>query len=210
MKCLLSGNMKFLLVLAAIVGLSMAAQTRSLQSDLDDLATLIPVEEMRAVARKYLNTDAEFQQVVAYLQGSEWAQLIADVGAKPAVQDFFKYMLEAGIDLQAIIDIIHDIIAGAKPDGHAVGSRGMREFLDEIEALFPKTEFLVMLNDKMTNSKDFQEFWAKISSDKSYNLVEEVRALDEVQRIAKVLMSMGINLTQALEQIYQLFGWPPA
>jgi hypothetical protein len=38
-------------------------------------------------------------------------------------------------------------------------------------------------------------------------LVDEVRALDEVQRLAQRLVDMGVMVEEALAVVYEFLGW---
>ena len=199
--------MKFVIVLFAVFGFALAApSTFGLKEDLQEIVALFPREEMRAIAKRYLQTDAEFQRVVAYLQGPEWAKLVKAVASNPSYQKFKKYLTEAGIDVDAIIKYIHDLIAGAKPT-HSRATRGVREFLDEIKAIIPKDKIMAKVAEKMLTSADFRELYEKISSDEARDLFDTVRALPEVQRVAKVLREMGVDLDKVLDAIYKFLGW---
>lgn len=199
--------MKSIFVICTLLfGAALAAPTRTLESDLEEFVELIPVDELKTIAQKYLNTDKEFQDAIAYLQSDEWAALVAEVRANPTVQEFKEYLSDLGIDLEAIVEWIHNIIAGAKPEG-VVGQRGLKEFVEEVKAALPVADLIKLFLDKLQTSKDFQEFYAKISSEKSHQLVEEVRAIPEVQRLAARLLELGIDLKKVLDVIYEIFGW---
>lgn len=198
--------MKFF-VIFALFGLSLAApNTRSLSDDFKDFVDLIPVEKIVEIARRYLNTDPEFQAVVSYLQGPEWAKLVVEIKSKPEVQKFNKFMLDAGVDVEGFFQKIHDIIAGAKPQP-AVAPRSLKGFIEEVKPLIPKAELFVLLNQKMSSSEDFKKFYARVSSEESHALVEEVRAIPEVQRIASRLEEMGLDVKKVLDFFYHLFNW---
>jgi hypothetical protein len=66
---------------------------------------------------------------------------------------------------------------------------------------------LALLNDKLQNSPDFQALYVEVSSEKAHTLVEEVRALDEVQTLAQRLISMGVKVEEALAVVYEFLGW---
>lgn len=198
--------MKGLFVICTLLfGAALAAPTRTLESDLKEFVDLIPVDEVKAIAQKYLNNDQEFQDAIAYLQGDEWAALVAEVRANPTVQELKEYLSNLGIDLEAIVDWIHNIIAGAKPQ--EVAQRGLKDFVEDIKEALPIADIVALFSDKLQNSEDFQDFYAKISSEKSHQLVEEVRAIPEVQRLAARLLELGIDLKPVLDFIYGLFGW---
>ncbi|XP_017771157.1 PREDICTED: protein G12-like [Nicrophorus vespilloides] len=81
--------MKFALILIAICTLTSA----TLEDDFSDILSLFPVQEMRAIARTYLNSDVEFQRVVGYLQGPEWASLVTKVRENPTWKEFKAYLI---------------------------------------------------------------------------------------------------------------------
>ncbi|XP_065161444.1 protein G12 [Atheta coriaria] len=193
--------------LVAALGMASAAPTRDLQSDLHEFVELIPIAEMREVAKRYIATDAEVQRALKYLQGPEWAELVQIVHDHPTWQEFKAFLLEAGINIDDIIAMIHDIISGAGKSANVHSTRGMREFIDELKALVPTDKLIALLGDKLSNSADFQEFWVKISGDKAHKMFDEIRALPEVQRVADVLREMGIDVDKVLDVIYTLFGW---
>lgn len=195
-------TMKFLIVLVALFGLSFA----SLKEDFEDIAALIPTAELKEVAAKY-KTCTEVQKVVKYLQGSEWQKLVNDVRNKEEVIEFKKYLVEAGLNPDRLIQAIHDIIANAGHSGATDDSCTMKQFLDAMKEKIPYVKLMSKIVEKKLSSKDFQEFFNKVSSDKSRELVESVRGLDEVQRLAKALKDMGVDIDHVINLIYGLLGW---
>ncbi|XP_071050738.1 uncharacterized protein [Onthophagus taurus] len=201
--------MKLALVLFAVVALGSAYPTnRDLQGDLENIVATIPLSEIRAIARKYAENDAEFQEVVKYLQGPEWAELVQTVADHETWQRFKAYMSEAGVDIDGVIQYLHDLIAGAPiPVAKKSEVRSVRDFVDEVLAILDLQAVLEALNDKLNNSPEFQEFFGKISSEDAHQMVEEIRAIPEVQRIAQRLREMGIDVDKVIDLVYGLLGW---
>ncbi|XP_071050725.1 uncharacterized protein [Onthophagus taurus] len=201
--------MKLALVLFAVVALGSAYPTnRDLQGDLEDIVATIPLSEIRAIARKYAENDAEFQEVVKYLQGPEWAELVQTVADHETWQRFKAYMSDAGVDIDGVIQYLHDLIAGAPiPVAKKSEVRSVRDFVDEVLAILDLQAVLEALNDKLNNSAEFQEFFGKISSEDAHQMVEEIRAIPEVQRIAQRLREMGIDVDKVIDLVYGLLGW---
>lgn len=200
--------MKLVLLIAAFVTFAVATQTRTLKDDFKEFFALIPHDKIMRIAEKHLKSDAEFQKVVIYLQGPEWAKLVETIKAKPQTQALHHFMLEAGIDMDKVLQYIHNIIAGAKPGAPSINNeRTMREFFDEVEKVIPKTELLVLLNYKMNTSTEFKAFFDQISSEDSHIAFEEVRNLPEVQYILSKLKEMNLDVQKVIDLIYQLFNW---
>jgi hypothetical protein len=160
-----------------------------------------------AIVDDHLQTDGAFVAVVEYLQGPEWTELVDTVGAKPAVQDFIQYLNDAGIPVDTILAWIDDVIKGAVPGTDPDEEGSLRPILDEVEGILPLDDLLALLNDKLQNSPDFQALYVEVSSEEAHTLVEEVRALDEVQRLAQRLMDMGVMVEEALAVVYEFLGW---
>jgi hypothetical protein len=102
------------------------------------------------------------------------------------VQDFIQYLNDAGLPVDDILAWIDNLIKGATPGTDPDEEGSLRPILDEVEAILPLTELLALVNDKLQNSPDFQALYVEVSSEKAHTLVEEVRALDEVQLLPNV------------------------
>jgi hypothetical protein len=180
---------------------------RTLADDLQEFIDLLPLDDILAIADDHLQTDGAFVAVVLYLQGPEWTELVETVGAMPAVQDFIQFLNDAGLPVDDILAWIDDLIKNAVPGTDADEEGSLRPILDEVEAILPLTELLALVNDKLQNSPDFQALYVEVSSEKAHTLVEEVRALDEVQTLAQRLISMGVKVEEALAWVYDFLGW---
>lgn len=199
--------MKVILVLCLLVGVGMAAPPRSLGEDFLELLEIIPIEELKDIVCKYKD-DEEVQYVINYLRGEEWAELVGEVGNNPTWIRFKDYLNEAGINVDLIIAIIHSIIQeGFCEDVNAASNRSLRELLDELLAALPREEIREWYYDKLENSCYFQVFYRKISSDSARELVEEVLALEEVQKILAKLDEFGVDLQKIKDFIWNLLGW---
>lgn len=196
--------MKVIIVLVALIGVSVTATT--LEDDFKDFVALIPEKQIRDIATKYLATDPEFQAAVAYLQGEEFKALVNEIREKEAVKEFKQYLIEAGIDVDAVLEYLHNLITGAQPKIEAE-PRSLKGFLEEVKKTLPVGKFIKLFMDKMKNSPAFKEFFAKVSSEETHQLVEEVRVLPEVQRLTAKLTEMGIEVEKYMKLIYAIFGW---
>ncbi|GJQ71894.1 hypothetical protein Trydic_g18249, partial [Trypoxylus dichotomus] len=206
--CIHTLKMKFLLVLVAVLGVSWAApSTFTLQEDLQQIVALIPVDEIRAIARQYAAEDEEFQAVVDYLQGDEWASLVEAVREREDWQRFKAFMLENGVDVDALIAAIRDLIQGAGGESKRKGERSVRGFVDEVLALIDVDAIVDVINNLVATSPYFQEFYANVSGDEARQMVEDVRALEEVQFISQRLRELGIDVDRLLEFFRGLLGW---
>ncbi|XP_971572.1 uncharacterized protein LOC660229 [Tribolium castaneum] len=206
--------MKGIFVFLALLGLSFGAPNpqslvapRSLIDDFADFIKLLPVDDIKTIADKHLAEDGAFAAVITYLQGDEWAALVETIKNKPEVQDFVKYLTDAGLPVDEIVAWIHNLIANAVPGVEPDENGSLRPLLDEIEAILPVADLIALLNDKLQNSPDFQAFYVRISSENAHALVEEIRAIDEVQRLAQRLRDFGVKVDEVLAIVYDFLGW---
>lgn len=200
--------MKAIFVFAALLSVGFALPaTRTLDEDLQDFVDLVPTEKLKEILYDHVANDEEFKSAIKYLKGSEWAELLQEVASKEEVQEFKQYLIDSGIDVDKIIAYIRDWINNVDVDASSAASRGLREFIDEIKEALPIDDIVALFYNKLQNSEDFQQFYAKISSEKAHALVEEVRALSAVQDLAARLLELGVDLKKALDFIYNLFGW---
>ncbi|GJQ70937.1 hypothetical protein Trydic_g853 [Trypoxylus dichotomus] len=204
--------MKFL-IFATLLGFSSAVPaTFSLQEDLQRIVDLIPLEEMKDVARRYFEVDPEFQLVVEYLRGPEWHELVDLIGENETWQRFKVFMYANGIDIDAIIEAFHEFKEGNDHDhehdrSRAKGQRTVRDFLDEIRALVDVDAILYTIDDLLNTSPAFQEFFAIISGEESRQLVADVSNIEELQRIVQRLDELGMDVDFFLNFIYGILGW---
>nr|XP_022920938.1 protein G12-like [Onthophagus taurus] len=201
--------MKLALLFFVVIATTSAILCSDLKQDLQDILATIPLLEIKAIAREHAESDSEFQEVVNYMQGPEWNSIIDTVGANPSWQKFKVYMDNAGVDIDGIIQYFRDLVADVEISkcSDDVTARTLREFLDDIHKILDVSQTLTVFNDKLNNSPDFQEFFEIISSEEAYNMAEEIRALEEVQRVAERLTEMGIDIDKVIDLIYELLGW---
>lgn len=186
----------------------MAAPPRTLGDDLWDFLEILPFWELRDIICKYRD-DEEVRYVIDYLRSEEWAELVEEVSQNPKWISFKDYLNEAGIDIELIITIIHNLINNTNlcEDEPVASGRSFREFLDEVLEALPREELKELFYEKLENSCYFQVFYRKISSDGARELVEEVLALEEVQRILAKLEEFGVDLQKLKDWLWNLLGW---
>ncbi|XP_071053629.1 protein G12-like [Onthophagus taurus] len=170
---------------------------RDLQQDFEDIIATIPLSQIKAIAQEHLENDGEFQEVVKYLQGAEWSNLVDTVADNPTWKRFKAYMDSVGVDVNVEISKCTD----------DVNVRSVKEFLDEIRQILDLSATFAILSEKLNTSPDFQEFFENISSEEAHAMVEEILALDEVQRIAERLLEMDIEVDKIIDLVYGLLGW---
>lgn len=203
MKCLS-------LIILLFISVVSSKPLRSLQDDFDDILNIVPTKEMKEITDRYLATDDEFREVIKFLQSNKWDDLVNGVRSSPEMKDFNKFMLDAGIDMDAVIDYLKSVICNLPlNDENKRGkfSRSVRGYLDEIEVAFPIETLLEKIDEKLTVSEDFQEFYMKVSSDEMKELAERVSRLEEVQEINERLIEMHVDVDKIFDYFRAFLGW---
>lgn len=198
-------NYSFVVCFILFNGVLGAPLTEDLKSDFQDFAKLIPVEKIRAIAQKYIKNDQEYQYAVSYLQSKEWTDVVEQISAKPAAQVIKQYLLMHGIDVGSILKSTINILTGVKSSKRV--RRGLKDFVQELKEAIPMEDIKALFDKKMQNSRDFQDFFALISSDLSRKLVEEIRDIPEIKRLVERLKEVGVDLKPTMDDMYELLGW---
>lgn len=103
-------QMKYFMVIFAFLGTTLATpSTKSLEDDLQEFIVLIPVAKLKEITCSYKD-DSEVQLILQYLKSADFAGLVAAVREKETWIEFKNYLNDAGIEVEAIIAFVHDII----------------------------------------------------------------------------------------------------
>lgn len=195
--------MKVFFILLVIATVSYA----NLEDDYYDFLKILPVEKIREISRRHIETDPEYQVVVSYIHSPTWKALVNEINSKVQIKKLYSFCKSAGLDLNEVIKFIYDLFVGFPPPKNQFGTRSIRQFADEIKAVFPVETFVELYKEKLQNSHDFRMLMLKISSQEANNLVNEVLSMSEVQRLGEKLRNFGIDVSYVIDAIYNFFGW---
>ncbi|XP_025162308.1 uncharacterized protein LOC105180960 [Harpegnathos saltator] len=210
--------MKFALALLALVATASAKieipnfGRGELHKDIQEFLDLMPVDEIVAITLKYLSEDAEFQQIVEYLQGKEFKDLVSTVEALPEIKKLMDYIHHAGIDIYLMINKLNDRLGlpHLVPPKDLVlrnyATGGLRGYLDEIEAILPIEKIKALYEKKLKESKAFKDFVDQLKSKNFQEIVNKVYANPTVQKILKDLKARGVDLKLIRELLRLILG----
>ena len=202
-------NMKFIIVALAVFGFAAAApQPRGLPEDLQSVWDLVPVDDITAIVDNYLTFDGQVQYCGNYLQGPEWAALVAKVNAEPTWDGFKVWLMEQGVDADQIVLNVHNWIA-AREVGTNVETEDLRAFLDEVEAIIPLAAIVAQWRHLKETSPIFLEAIERLESDAGEELANKVLHWPEVEEVRNTLTEFGANVDGALTVLFELLGYAP-
>lgn len=194
--------------LFVIVALFASYASATLTEDLAELGALLPANESAALVQDYINRDDETRAVLAYLQGPDFAALLARIETEPGWIALKEHMIGAGVDVDGGLQIAYDSIMNAGPNTEITSDNpGLASLVNEILNLISTDELINFLNDKLSNSLEFQQFWAVLSSEDTHLAVESIRQSAEYIYIRDMLLTMNVNLDEYIDLLYIFLGW---
>lgn len=200
-------QMKLLLVLCALLGLSAA----TLRDDFNEIEALIPVEQIKEIYHQYKN-DADIAKVVAYLKSEDFTKVLHIVFNVDEVKGMISWLESKDIHVIEELNKIADLLGQPHYPGSYVvkfshETRTWRQFIDAVLAVIPKDKLLAVVMDKMMNSEDFQEMYSKIAEVDYQKLHDNALKHPEIVDMITRLNAMGVDTKKIWEAIKGIFGW---
>ncbi|KAG8238471.1 hypothetical protein J437_LFUL016928 [Ladona fulva] len=219
--------MKFSLVFCAILGISFGAvvhhesrfydaqnhSTRNLGDLLKELMSLIPVDKIAEIVVKYVETDPEVQEAVAYLKSDDFKKIVTTVEDSQQFKDLAAFLDEAGLDIYDYIKFINDILGihTMKSNNAKLirshNTRSLMDMVNDILAVIPLDKIKQFYHDKVENDPEFQELLRRLRSPEFKELAEAVRSMPEFADMLDRLKKHGIDVDTILQKINDFFGW---
>lgn len=199
--------MKFVIALVALIGINVSgAPTFALEKDLLDFVELIPLEDIQIIAEKHLRNDKEFQGAIQYLQSEEFGEIAQNLDKTEEATAVKKYLLDAGIDVDFIIEIMQEILGEISIKSHH-NTKSIKKFLEEVNTIIPYQKLLALYTEKLANSEFFQKFIDKMTSERFHKLVESLLATNEAQQAIDAIESIDVKLRNHIKMAYAFIGW---
>ncbi|XP_033606697.1 uncharacterized protein LOC111862841 isoform X2 [Cryptotermes secundus] len=194
-------------LLKALFGLSRRG-TRNLNDDLNDFLALVPLDEVIAIVLDYLANDQEVQELILYLQSEEFHKIVITVEELDEFKLLIKIPEELGIDVNSIINLIHEIIglppyAARKNTRRGVGLNGL---IDDLIAILPIDDLKALFEKKQQTSPDFKALIDAIQSPEFKSILDKLESLPEFQKLLQNLRDKGVDVDHIIELLKALFG----
>ncbi|XP_068083479.1 uncharacterized protein [Anabrus simplex] len=204
-------TMKFALVIFVTIGLTCGSvlrpEPRDIHQDIQDFLALIPNQDILDIIFDHLANDAEFQDVVAFLQSVEFKKALAIVEGKQE----FKAILD---DLESYDLRAYDFINNINGPGpffppihpeHPRHARSVNDMLEEIRAVLPKDKIKALYDKKMQNSPDFNKVITHLQSAEFKKIVDTFRSVPEEQVLERKLEEYGITVDEIINLVKDCF-----
>lgn len=93
-------NWKFCFLLVAFLVFVSSTET-SLQKDLEEIESAIPKSRIKVKLLKYYVFEHEVREFAGYLSGTEFTKLKREFSRLNAVENFFKYLEQNGVNIHS-------------------------------------------------------------------------------------------------------------
>lgn len=208
--------MKFALVILVALAVSNPLEaykvpsigSGALANELQKFIDLIPLEKINAIISVYKKEDAEFQELLKYLQSSEFKLLVAEIEGFPEFIDILNYEQRVGLDAYYLINEVNEYLHLSKltPPFSRAKTSGIRGFLDEVEALIPLDKLKNLYQDRLKNSAVFAEFINKLKSPTAQSLLNKLCASKNFNNFLSKAKSHGVHLDVVKKHLKNVLG----
>lgn len=208
--------MKFALVILVALAVSNPLEaykvpsvgSGALANELQKFVDLIPLEKINAIISVYKKEDAEFQELLKYLQSSEFKLLVAEIEGFPEFIDILNYEQRAGLDAYYLVNEVNEYLHLSKltPPFSRAKTSGIRGFLDEVEALIPLDKLKNLYQDRLKNSAVFAEFINKLKSPTAQSLLNKLCASKNFNNFLSKAKSHGVHLDVVKKHLKNVLG----
>lgn len=132
----------------------------AVEAELQDFLKLVDLDAIQELGLEYFSSDEEVQEFFFYLGSDEFRDLALNFQGMPEVRKLYAFLDQAGLDVYTVIDKVHEIL-NLPPFEHFAARRitgGLAGLVADMKALLPLEQLEKLYNDKMANSKVFQDF----------------------------------------------------
>lgn len=180
-----------------------------LYEDIQYFMDMIPMEGIVEVVLQYAVEDAEFGQMLKYLDSQEFKTMLKEVQAIPEFHNFADYLQENNVyiydslnKLNKIIGVppFHEVLRGKRISG------GVGGLFQDVKALISYDLFIHGYVHKMRTSSAFRDFVAHLKSPNHQKFVDALYKNKNFLQVRETIESKGIDYTLIEDIIYTVLG----
>lgn len=174
-----------------------------------DIKAALPLEEIKALYHKKLETSIEFKKLVERLSSEEFQDVINAVFNLEAFNQLINKLNTFGVDIQKILDLLNSILGLEFPQNPGTIKRALHDdFLDFIN-LLPKDKILQIISEYVDSDEEFQFVMEYTQSAEFRQLVKIVEDIPDVIIFYNYLQESGLDVYGAVNQLHDFIGLPP-
>ncbi|XP_049545750.1 protein G12 [Anopheles darlingi] len=190
-------------------------QQQQLQQDLMDFIDLVPFEEVRQLMQYYYHYDVEVESAFDYVSTEDYTQIRQDIANLGEVRTFRRYLDSIGCSVEQLWTELNarfdadDIFA--EPDEALrslnLTTRGLNGLVDDILALLPQDEIILLFFDKLETSNDFSYFFEQIGSGEFENVLNTLQSSQQLRILLWKLQQHGFDIPGWIQLVQRYFSF---
>ncbi|XP_035790112.1 protein G12-like [Anopheles albimanus] len=190
-------------------------QHHQLQQDLMDFIDLVPFEEVRQLMQYYYHYDVEVESAFDYVSTEDYTQIRQDIANLGEVRTFRRYLDSIGCSVEQLWKELNvrfdadDIFA--EPDEALrklnLTTRGLNGLVDDILALLPQDEIILLFFDKLETSNDFSYFFEQIGSGEFENVLNTLQSSQQLRILLWKLQQHGFDIPGWIQLVQRYFSF---
>ncbi|XP_041772993.1 protein G12 [Anopheles merus] len=189
--------------------------SHQLQQDLMDFIDLVPFEDVQRLMQYYYHYDVEVESAFDYVSSEDYTQIRLDIVSLGEVRSFRRYLDSIGFSVEKVWTELNkrfdadDIFA--EPDESVrmlnLTTRGLNGLVDDILALLPQDEIILLFFDKLETSNDFSFFFEQIGSGEFENVLNTLQSSQQLRILLWRLQRHGFDIPGWIQLVQKYFSF---
>ncbi|XP_076649860.1 uncharacterized protein LOC143357334 [Halictus rubicundus] len=211
----LTGAAKMRIQLAALTALLALASSSALPAfgqgplydDVMYFMDMVPIQQIGVITLKYAAQDREFQELLRYVKGAEFKQMVQELEAIPEYHNFATYMQKNGVYLVDMTNKLNERLG--LPNFTPMDlyrTNGLKGYWEEVKAKVSYDQFIHGYVYKMRTSSAFRGFVAHLKSDNHQKFVNKMYSNQKYLNFRNMVSSRGIDVALIEDIIYTVLG----
>lgn len=180
-----------------------------------DFIDLVPFDDVQTLMQYYYHYDAEVENAFDYVSTEDYSQIKLEIMNLSEVQSFRRYLDGIGFSVEQVWkDLclrfdVEDVFV--EPDDTIrnlnLTTRGLNGLVDDILALLPQDEIILLFFDKLETSNDFSYFFEQIGSGDFENVLNMLQSSQQLRTLLWRLQRHGFDIPGWIQQIQGYFSF---